>query len=129
LLIDLHPTSDDAVLDVVRPEGPIETIGPLRSEEARERHARADGALARVVEERVFSREASSTFTFRRYGGLLDEIVDYVDRKWTARIDEPTRARARVALRPGSVLCLRENVSISLLRPWSTENPAERLSV
>jgi hypothetical protein len=117
LLIDLHPTPDDAQLTIVRAAGGEDAVGPLRSEAARERHANADAAIATAVATGILSRASADTFVFSRYSESLDELAAYVDRKWIARFDDDQLTTARRSLSPGDTLRLWERVSISALRP------------
>lgn len=116
VLIDLHPTPDDAQLHVVR--GAVaQPIGPLRSRDATERHANADAAIATAIAEGVLVRDAGAQFVFSRYSSSLDELVDHVHSKWSARFDDALLTKARRALRGGGALRLSEKVSIAALRP------------
>jgi hypothetical protein len=117
LLIDLHPTPDDAQLTIVRAADGEDAIGPLRSEPARKRHANADAAIATALATGILSRESVDSFVFSRYSDSLDELAAYVDRKWTARFDDDLLTTARRSLAPGDALRLWERVAISALRP------------
>ena len=123
LLIDLHPTADDAQLSVVGADGLEESIGPLPSQNARERHANADAAIVTAITDGTLTRKAASVFAFSRYCDSVDELVAHVHSKWTARFDEKTIKTARSLLRPGTSLRLRELVAITALQPVTAAVP------
>src|SRR4051812_24106888 len=121
LLIDLHPTADDAQLTVVGANGLEESIGPLASQNARERHASADAAIIAAIADGTLIRKTASVFPFSRYCDSLDELVTHVHSKWTARFDAETLRVARARLRPGTSLRLRELVAITALQPVTAD--------
>ena len=116
LLIDLHPTPDIAHLAIVFPDGTAETIGIVHSDTAVERHTNADAAVAAALTEGFVWRERADIFLFSRYCDSLDELVAYVETKWTAWFDTVALDKAGNQLRPGCQLRLSERVSISALR-------------
>jgi hypothetical protein len=116
VLIDLHPTPDIAKLAVVFPDGTANAVGVVHSDTAVERHTNADAAVAAAVENGFVARESAVVFSFSRYCDSLDELVAYVETKWTAWFDKATLDKARNQLRAGSRLRLSERVSISALR-------------
>jgi len=115
-IVDLHPTPATAVLDAILDSERIVELGELHADEARDRHARADAALAEAVGRGLFSIAGASTFTFRRVSDSIDELIAFVSGKWNGTFAEPTVARARAASRDGGLLSLREEVAISALR-------------
>jgi hypothetical protein len=118
VLIDLHPTVEPARLELATPEGDLVTAGMLNAEEVWQRHANADSALARVVDQGLFVVERTREFSFRRYADSVTELAEYVATKWTnARFDDETIATARAAHRPGCRAWLREQVRIAKLTP------------
>jgi hypothetical protein len=116
VLIDLHPTPDIAQLAIIVPDGSADAIGALHSKTAVERHTNADAAVATVLTEGFVTRERADIFLFSRYCDSLDELVAYVETKWTAWFDAVTLDKARSQLRPGCRLRLSERVSRSALR-------------
>ena len=116
LLIDLHPTPDIAHLAIVLPDRTAEIIGIVQSETAVERHTNADAAVAAALTEGFVWCERVDIFLFSRYCDSLDELVSYVETKWTASFDAMTVDKATRQLRPGCRLRLSERVSISALR-------------
>jgi hypothetical protein len=117
VLVDIHPTPATAHLDVVLPDGGEIYMGPLHADDAHDRHARADAAIADALAQGLFSLQKRFTFIFRRRTDSLDELAAYVYDKWSAWFDDQTIDRARAALAPGSAVSLREEVVASVLRP------------
>ena len=116
LLIDVHPTPDIAHLAIVLPDETAENIGIVQSETAVGRHTNADAAVAAALIEGFVRCEHADIFLFSRYCDSLDELVNYVETKWTASFDAMTLDKATRQLRPGCRLRLSERVSISALR-------------
>ncbi len=122
-LIDIHPTSEPAHLEVGAGNRAVE-VGDLYEPDAADsawrRHADADASLAAVVAGEVFALEAAREFSFRRYGDTLEEMSAYVTGKWRnayLTADTLRRARAELEASPGASLWVREQVSITKLRP------------
>ena len=115
VLIDLHPTPDIAQLAVVFADGTAGAIGAVQSKTAVDRHTNADAAVATALTDGFVTRGRADIFLFSRYCDSLDELVAYVETKWTAWFDTVTLDKARSQLRPSCRLRLSERVSISAL--------------
>jgi hypothetical protein len=116
VLIDLHPTPEIAQLAIVFPDETADVIGAVHSETAVERHTNADAAVAAALTEGFVWCERADTFVFSLYCDSLDELVKYVETKWSAWFDTVTLDKATSLLRPGCRLRLSERVSISALK-------------
>src|SRR5262249_16011731 len=116
-IIDLHPTPATADLSVLHADGRTARVGDLHADDAHDRHANAEAALAEAVACGLLAIERASTFTYRAESESIDELVAFVGGKWNGRFDDETLARARAELSPASVLSLREEVAIALYYP------------
>jgi hypothetical protein len=114
-LVDLHPSVETA-----RVEADGVSIGNLDAEQADRRHAAAEAALARALDEGLFAVEGEREFWFWTYGDSIEELRDHVCASWQrSRVGDPLIARARDAVRAdrGTVLRIAEHVRITRLRP------------
>jgi len=114
-VIDLHPTSDLATIEVGD-----RVIGHVQSDDAPVRHGAADRAIAAAVEDGVLAIERSERFSFRTYGDSARELATYIRTIWkTSRIDPPTLRRMQQALRrdPRARVRAIEGVIATRLRP------------
>jgi hypothetical protein len=120
-LVDLHPTVERAHLELESSDGTTLHPGDLISEDARDRHERADRAVARVIADGLFTMEAVVEVSFRRYADSIDELRGYVAARSTgARFDDRTVKAVHDTHRPGAALWLREQLRVTKLRPVST---------
>ena len=115
-LVDLHPTPADATLHARYPDGHSVVLGDLIAEDAHDRHARADAALAEAMRTGILDRKHSLTFTFARETDTLDELIAFVSGKWNGRFDWRTDAEARRSVDAGATLVLREEVAAAAFR-------------
>ena len=127
LLLDLHPTADNADLAVVDHDGAAEIVGPVLSKTAAQRHANADAAVAAALQEGFVTRTGADVFVFSRYCPSLDELVSYVETDWHAWFDATTLERARRRLATGTMLRLSERVAITAFRTVS--NPQRAIEI
>lgn len=122
VVVDLHPTPEPARLEIV--DGTSLTriadriddgsaAGPSR------RHAAADAAIARCVEDGIFERRAAAEFTFWTQADTVFELRAYISAKWKQlHFDEADFRRAEAALLsvPGSTVVVTERVRAQTLR-------------
>jgi hypothetical protein len=98
-VIDLHPTPFRSTIQVGgRP------IGGVQTDDALERHAAADAAVLRAVEERLFAIAGAEIFDFFTYGDTLAELRAHIEENWrdarvVATVPDSTPARAREQVR------------------------------
>jgi len=114
LVVDLHPTAAESAI-----EAGAEVTGFVAAGDAVERHAAADSALAAVLESGLFLVDQVAAFTFYTYGDTIEELREHIEENWQdARLDDPTVARTREALRrsPGARPRSRERVVVTALR-------------
>ena len=114
ILVDLHPTSATSAIEVGE-----ELAGYVDADDARERHAAADAAIAAVLERGLFVVEQVIAFTFYTYGDTIEELREYIEENWRdARIAEETVSRTRDLLQrmPGARPRSRERVVVTTLR-------------
>lgn len=116
-IIDLHPTRSAAHLRAVCADGGTRALGTLHADDARDRHARADAALADATARGLFAIERQATFMFCRESEAIDELIAFVSGKWNGRFDDETIARARAETSRGLVLSLQEEVAIGVYAP------------
>jgi hypothetical protein len=121
-LIDVHPTADQARLEVGLTTGAMSvgTVGDVdECSGPRTRHARAEAALAEAVGRGWFTVEEQREFEFRRYANSVSEMRDHF-RTWRGAVlgeDAWDRATALRRDHSGARVWLSERVSIARLRP------------
>ena len=114
ILIDVHPTTADASVEV----GAVCT-GHVDAGDAPSRHAAAAHALAAVVDAGLFEVDRTSSFTFYTYGDSAEELREYVEENWrNAKINDDTMKRTSEALRadPQARPRVHEHVQVTTLR-------------
>jgi len=83
ILLDIRPISGDTPLEVVR-DGKIELAGYYDEPRDHPDDVAANNAVARAVRRGTFDRERDGQFRFAYYWETVDEMRDYVKKKWTA---------------------------------------------
>ncbi len=118
LLVDIHPTSEPARLEV-RASGRTMPAGVITEEDGGIEYRQADAAIAEVTGRGLFRCERTTTFTFVTYAGSLSELRDHLADVWTDAVIDDASARTIEDLlaqagEAGEVL-LRERVGMSRL--------------
>jgi hypothetical protein len=118
-VIDIHPTPEPSRVEIGIGSDVIR-IGDLNACDAVVRHRAADAAVVSVVAQRLLVLERTCEFSFRSYGDSVQELAEYVARKFTrTRIAPATVLRAERELRahPTSTVWVHEQVRMNKLRP------------
>ena len=113
VVVDLHPTSDAAVILVGD-----DPAGIVVSAAGSRRHQDATDAIAIAVSERLYRRDDAVEFDFSTSADSIEELRDFILANWrdtaiAGDVIERGRALAGRGDRPRA----RERVSMSLLRP------------
>ncbi len=119
VLIDIHPTSEPAHLEV-RVAGAVEPAGVVMEASGGVEYHQADAAIAKAVRRGMLRRDGSDLFTFLTHAASLEELRDHLADAWTdAIIEDASAMRVEQLLREagaGGEVMLRERVRISRLR-------------
>jgi hypothetical protein len=121
LIVDLHPTTDPAHLEIFDGETLTRIAARIdsgRADGPSRRHAAADAAIAWCVEHRILRREASEEFSFWTEADSSAELRDYISMKWKQLHfgeNDFRRAEAALAGGAGRTLVVTERVTASKL--------------
>jgi hypothetical protein len=114
-VVDLHPSRAPAVVEIGD-----RLTGYVNADDGRRRHAAADAAIAKAVEDGLFEIERVAEFPFHTHADTIEELRDYIEEHWRdAHLDEATVSRTRDARRemPAARPRARERVILTILRP------------
>ena len=76
-IIDIHPT---ALVPVLEASG--RGVGRVDAPNAPERHAAADAALRRMIDDGVLVEAASQQFDFFTWADTFEELREYIETNW-----------------------------------------------
>lgn len=121
LIVDLHPTTDPARLEIFDGETLTRIAARIdngRADGPRQRHAAADAAIAWCVRQGFMQREAVAEFSFWTEADSSAELRDYISLKWKQLHFEDSdlrRADAALVGGAGRTLVVTERVVASKL--------------
>ncbi len=76
-ILDIHPTAN---VPTVEADGRM--IGRVDVPDGPDRHAAADAALHRVIDEGLLVEAATHRFEFYTWGDTLDELREHIEENW-----------------------------------------------
>jgi hypothetical protein len=124
LLIDIHPTSEPASIEVR--SGPYTTLaGWVQEPDDYAEYDLADAALARVVAGGLFRVERQGVFEFVWHADTLDDLRAFMAEDWKeATIDDITAGRIEERMSTperDKEIVVRESIRIARLKPLDEE--------
>jgi hypothetical protein len=122
LLIDIHPTSQPARVEVHR-DGGVQLAGYVDDRDDFMDYIRADRALLEAEARALFRLEHQKYFPFLHHADTLTEMTDYITAEWSSAIlPQETLTRAEQLIgQPGlgAEIVIRELIRITRYRALS----------
>ena len=122
VLVDIHPTSQKAVIKVEIGEQTF-LVGYIEESDDYIEYIQADAALRQAVANGWFSLERKETFLFKTYASSVDELLGHLEATWSDAIFAPEdQKRAAELLEMATIpsqprrLTLSEQIGIFKLR-------------